>query len=126
MTAFEKRYWHSSVMNGALPICHKGCALRIWLVVSGGEAGNVWYDGRADYTGIAPVLMRDGRRHAVQPFANRGSNSRMPLTTLCRRRHRLLRHDPAKRDKQVQERSGLCSIGPRDGRILPPAGKRFQ
>ena len=41
MDAFEQRYWHPSVMNGAFPICHKGCALRIWLVVSGGEAGNL-------------------------------------------------------------------------------------
>ena len=32
--AFERRYRHPSVMNGAFPICHKGCALRIWLVVS--------------------------------------------------------------------------------------------
>jgi len=62
MAVFEKRYWHSSLMNGAFPICHKGCALRIWLVASGVEAGNVWYDGRADYGGIAPILMGDGSR----------------------------------------------------------------
>jgi hypothetical protein len=62
MDAFERRYWHPSVMNGAFPICHKGCALRIWLVVSGGEAGNVWCDDRSDYRGIAPILTHDGRR----------------------------------------------------------------
>jgi hypothetical protein len=60
LDAFEKRYWNSSVMNGAFPICEVGCALRIWLVVSGGETGNVWHDYRADYGGIAPVLMRGG------------------------------------------------------------------
>jgi hypothetical protein len=60
LNGFEKRYWNASVMNGAFPICHMGCALRIWLVVSGGEAGNVWYDRRADYNGIAPVLTRGG------------------------------------------------------------------
>ena len=62
MNAFESRYWHPSVMNGAFPVCHKGCALRIWLVVSGGEAGNVWCDDRADYGGIAPVLTHGGGR----------------------------------------------------------------
>jgi hypothetical protein len=60
--AFERRYWDPSVMNGAFPICHKGCALRIWLVVSGDEAGTVWGDDRADYRGIAPILTHDGRR----------------------------------------------------------------
>jgi hypothetical protein len=39
---FERRYWRPSVMNGALPICDQGCLLRIWLVVSGDEAGYVW------------------------------------------------------------------------------------
>jgi hypothetical protein len=61
MNAFEQRYWHSSVMSGAFPICHKGCALRIWLVVSGDEAGNLW-DDRAEYSGVAPVLLRGGSR----------------------------------------------------------------
>lgn len=61
MDAFAKRYWSGSVMNGAIPICHIGCALRVWLVVSGGEAGNVWYDYRADYRGVTPVLSRSGR-----------------------------------------------------------------
>ena len=32
---FEKRYWDSSRVNGAIPICEIGCALRIWLVVTG-------------------------------------------------------------------------------------------
>jgi hypothetical protein len=42
MDAFEKKYWSSLLMNGALPICHPGCALRLWLVVTGKESGNVW------------------------------------------------------------------------------------
>jgi hypothetical protein len=42
--------------------CHRGGALRLWLVVSGGEAGNVWCDDRADYMGITPILWHDGRR----------------------------------------------------------------
>jgi len=57
---FESLYWGSVLMNGAIPICHEGCALRIWLVVCGSEAGHLWYDGRADYTGLSPLRSRDG------------------------------------------------------------------
>jgi len=60
LEGFEKKYWASSRMNGAIPICHEGCALRVWLVVSGSEAGRLWHDGRADYTGLRPVLLKNG------------------------------------------------------------------
>lgn len=57
---FEKRYWIGSVMDGAMPICHAGCALRIWLVVTGDQAGSLWYDKRADLGGIVPLTQSDG------------------------------------------------------------------
>jgi hypothetical protein len=57
---FEKRYWDSSVVDGAFPICHTGCALRIWLVVTGRQAGNLWYDERAELGGVMPLTMDDG------------------------------------------------------------------
>ena len=57
---FEERYFNTSLVNGAIPICHKGCALRIWLVVTGGQAGHLWHDGRSDYTGITPLRLADG------------------------------------------------------------------
>jgi hypothetical protein len=60
MTAFEERYWASTMVNGAIPICHIGCALRIWLVVTGEERGRLWRDGRADFTGLSPVLLSNG------------------------------------------------------------------
>jgi len=59
---FDKRYFNSSRVNGAIPICHIGCALRIWLVVSGTQAGRLWRDGRAEYTGIIPLRLEDGSR----------------------------------------------------------------
>jgi hypothetical protein len=59
---FENVYWGSALMNGAIPICHEGCALRIWLIVCGPEAGHLWYDGRADYSGLSPLCSRDGSR----------------------------------------------------------------
>lgn len=53
MTLFEERYY--AQLDGAIPICHLGCALRQWLIVSGPEAGNVWDDNRADNGGLAPL-----------------------------------------------------------------------
>ena len=56
MDAFEKRYFEATNMNGAIPVCHMGCALRVWLVVTGPERGHVWFDRRADYEGVEPIL----------------------------------------------------------------------
>ena len=52
----EQYYWNPSIMEGAIPICHKGCALRQWLVIHGDQRGFVWDDFRVDNAGIAPVL----------------------------------------------------------------------
>lgn len=60
MDEFEKRYWSASLMNGAVPICHEGCALRIWMVVTGEQTGRLWRDRRAEYMGVEPVLLADG------------------------------------------------------------------
>jgi hypothetical protein len=57
---FEGKYWSSELMNGALPICHEGCALRIWLVVTGKQAGRLWEDRRSEYKGLRPVRLADG------------------------------------------------------------------
>jgi hypothetical protein len=58
----ETQYYATSIMDGAIPICHEGCALRNWLVVTGPLAGTVWRDLRADYKGIEPFLNEDGTR----------------------------------------------------------------
>ena len=58
--AFESTYWSSDVMHGAFPICHEGCALRILLVVTGKQAGNLWEDRRSEYAGLRPVRLADG------------------------------------------------------------------
>jgi len=57
---FEGRYWSSELMNGAFPICHEGCALRVWLVVTGEQAGKLWEDRRSEYAGLRPVRLADG------------------------------------------------------------------
>ena len=57
---FDQEYFIP--LNGALPIAHLGCAIRLWLVITGPERGNVWYDDRANLQGLKPLLTSDGRR----------------------------------------------------------------
>jgi hypothetical protein len=63
---FDARYWTSDLVNGAFPICHEGCALRIWLVVTGKQAGKLWEDRRSEYAGLRPIRLADG---AVATFS---------------------------------------------------------
>ena len=60
MESFENRYWSTTVVHGAIPICHEGCALRIWLVVTGSQAGYLWEDRRSEYEGLHPVTLANG------------------------------------------------------------------
>ena len=53
--AFDERYFSPRNVDGAFPICHLGCALRIWLVVTGPERGRLWLDKRPDYEGLTPL-----------------------------------------------------------------------
>ena len=50
----DAEYWRPALVNGAVPICHHGCALRTYLVVSGPEYGHVLLDARAEYGGRRP------------------------------------------------------------------------
>jgi hypothetical protein len=59
LVAFEKRYFDPHLLDGAFPICHMGCALRVWLVVTGEQAGRLWRDGRADDSGLSPIFTDD-------------------------------------------------------------------
>ncbi|HUT95759.1 MAG TPA: SMI1/KNR4 family protein [Thermoguttaceae bacterium] len=58
----QKHYWHPSIMNGAIPICHLGCALRQWLVINGEQKGFIWNDFRADHRGVLPLQDASGRQ----------------------------------------------------------------
>jgi len=60
MEAFDTVYWRPSLVNGAIPICHEGCALRVWLVVTGSFAGHLWEDRRTEYAGLKPLQLGDG------------------------------------------------------------------
>lgn len=65
---FEKLYWDSQRINGAIPICHMGCALRVWLVVTGDAASELWRDGRSEHSGFCPILARDGQRSSFSTW----------------------------------------------------------
>ena len=58
----EEKYWDPAIMNGAIPICHLGCAYRQWLVINGGQRGYVWCDERANDEGIYPLRDGSGRQ----------------------------------------------------------------
>jgi SMI1/KNR4 family protein SUKH-1 len=68
MDLCERKYWSEAVVAGAFPICHHGCALRDWLVVTGPEAGHVWHDSRADSRGLRPCEGADGRRQTFMDW----------------------------------------------------------
>ncbi|MFI0915093.1 SMI1/KNR4 family protein [Streptomyces abikoensis] len=46
---------------GAIVICHLGCALREWLIISGSHRGTVWADSRVDDVDLMPLLDDDGK-----------------------------------------------------------------
>ena len=58
MEVFDSTYWRP--INGAIPICHEGCAIRVWLIVSGSLAGQLWEDRRSEYAGLKPLLLSGG------------------------------------------------------------------
>lgn len=64
----EAHYWNPAVVNGAIPICHIGCALRQWLVVTGEQRGSVWTDYRADKAGLSPLKDTSGRQMALSDW----------------------------------------------------------
>lgn len=50
----DRAYFAPGLVDGAIPIAHLGCALRVYLVVTGTLAGQVWTDDRASDGGIHP------------------------------------------------------------------------
>lgn len=59
--AFNEIYWNSDNVNGAIPLCHEGCALRDWLIVTGPEAGHMWHDARTEQAGLSPISLGKAR-----------------------------------------------------------------
>lgn len=51
---FIEVYWDYKWTEGGICLCHEGCALRDWLVVTGEQRGQIWWDGTADRVGLQP------------------------------------------------------------------------
>jgi hypothetical protein len=62
MEEIDKNYLDEALVAGVFPICHHGCALRDWLVITGPEAGQVWHDARVDEGGLRPYESTDRSR----------------------------------------------------------------
>lgn len=62
LSLFERKNQSKEHIPGAIPICHMGCALRLLLVVTGPERGNIWEDRRAEHSGLVPVITPSGER----------------------------------------------------------------
>ena len=57
-------------ISGCLQIAHYGHGCTYLLVVNGSEKGNVWFDGRADYSGIFPELADGKKQMFIQWYIN--------------------------------------------------------
>jgi hypothetical protein len=57
--AFNEKYFDAKLVNGAIPICHVGRALRRWLAITGPERGHDWRHDRGDQTGLYPLRLPD-------------------------------------------------------------------
>ena len=56
---WEEYYFSDVHTNGAIRICHYGCAVHFFLIVNGKEFGNVWIDDRASDNGLFPALSKN-------------------------------------------------------------------
>lgn len=55
-------YFSTEHISGSICFCNLGCGELFLLVVTGAEAGNVWYDGRGNYGGIFPYSYKEKER----------------------------------------------------------------
>lgn len=62
-------YWKAHYLDGAIPICHHGCAYRSWLVVDNGpERGYVWEDDTPDEGGVFPFQTEKRDRYTFSEW----------------------------------------------------------
>lgn len=59
----ELEYFSEEHIYGSIRICHYGCAIYYFLVVSGIEKGNIWVDSRANDGGIYPLSSENKSRY---------------------------------------------------------------
>lgn len=60
-TEIVDEYISTDHIAGCLQISHMGHGCTFLLVVNGNEKGHIWFDGRADYSGLIPEV-KDGQK----------------------------------------------------------------
>jgi hypothetical protein len=66
---------------GALYLCHYGCAIWFFLIVTGRCAGEVWRDSQADDRGIMPECGSDGRHLGFFDWYEKWLDESLALST---------------------------------------------
>ncbi|WP_052483628.1 SMI1/KNR4 family protein [Flavobacterium sp. MEB061] len=67
---WEQDYYNEKHVFGSIRVCHYGCAIYFFLVVSGVEKGNVWVDDRANDQGIYPLSTENNNRYNFTEWYN--------------------------------------------------------
>ncbi|MEZ0129297.1 SMI1/KNR4 family protein [Flavobacterium sp. LBUM151] len=67
---WEKEYFDGKHLFGSIRICHYGCAVYYFLIVSGVEKGNIWVDDRANDEGIYPLFSENKNRYNFTEWYN--------------------------------------------------------
>jgi len=67
---WESEYFNEKHIYGSIRICHFGCAIYYFLVVSGTEKGNIWIDDRANDEGIYPLTTETKSRYNFAEWYN--------------------------------------------------------
>ena len=68
---WELEYYSEKHIYGSIRICHYGCAIYYFLVVSGIEKGNIWVDDRANDAGIYPLSSENKTRYNFTEWYNK-------------------------------------------------------
>ncbi|GAA0530530.1 SMI1/KNR4 family protein [Chitinophaga japonensis] len=58
-------YLDTALISGTIPICHYGHGNMYLLVVKGQEFSHIWFDGRADFSGIFPESLETGNKERI-------------------------------------------------------------
>ena len=71
---WEQDYYNEKHVFGSIRVCHYGCAIYYFLVVSGVEKGNIWVDDRANDQGIYPLSTENNNRYNFTEWFNEWLN----------------------------------------------------
>ena len=62
LDVLSRNYFSTKHISGSICFCDLGCGELFLLVLTGPEAGNVWYDGRGNYGGVFPYSYKEKGR----------------------------------------------------------------